>query len=283
MVDTVRGVLRVRKWPKKRGTPRSALQRWWNDWFRQANKLAKYADGMTQARAIEMTKGSGLYPRDVMLAAMRGRLYSWIDDTGWKWFSVAAMQDISDTLDILAQTVGNVLVRASDRWRAAEEGSPGDVLTQQASPNAPKFAPAAGGGGFSGGCLVNRSTNQSIPAGGNGMISWDVELYDTAGIHDMVVNPTRLTVPAGTSWIRLSAGARWDAAISASFDIRKNGGWNTVTPYCRMTHLTANTLVSPVLAVVPTDYFEFAASNSSGAPRNVLGATYYPWFCMELL
>ncbi len=147
MVDTVRGVLRVRKWPRKRGTPKSALQRWWNDWFRQANLLAKYADGMAMARAIEMTKDSGLYPRDVMLQAMRGRLYIFADQDGMKWYPMAAIQDISDSLDVLAQTVGSVLVRATDRWRAPPPGAINQVLTNQGAGAPAIWATPAGGGG----------------------------------------------------------------------------------------------------------------------------------------
>ncbi len=146
MIDTLRGVLRVRKWPKKRGTPRSALQRWWIDWFRQANILAKYVDGASQARAIAMTKGSGLYPRDVLLKAMRGRLYHFVDQDGNKWFPMAGIQDISDTLDMLAQNIGSVLVRAVDRWRAPDPGNLNDVLTYKGIAAPPVWqAPSAGG------------------------------------------------------------------------------------------------------------------------------------------
>lgn len=147
MVDTVRGVLRVRAWPKKRGTPKSASQRWWNDWFTQANRLAKYADEMSQRRAIELTAGSGMYPRDIILSAMRGRLYTWRDQTGKQWHPMAAVQDISDSLDVLAQNVGDVLVRAVDRWRAPPVGSVGDVLVYNgdaAPPNWQTLTPGAG-------------------------------------------------------------------------------------------------------------------------------------------
>lgn len=143
MIDTVRGVLRVRKWPRKRGTPKSALQRWWNDWFRQANYLAKYVDAASAARAIEITAGSGMYPRDVLLSAMRGRLYIWQDQTGKVWHPMAGVQDVSDSLDFLAQTVGDVLVRAVDRWRAAANAAPGYVLTYRAAPDAPEWAVAS--------------------------------------------------------------------------------------------------------------------------------------------
>lgn len=139
MIDTCKGVLRVRKWPKKRGKPRSAAQRYWVDWFKQANLLAKYADGLTQARAIALTKGTGLYPRDIMLSAMRGRLYTWIDETGWQWYPMAAIQDISDSLDVLAQTIGSVLVRAADRWRSVVAGTIGDVLTYQGDAAPPSW------------------------------------------------------------------------------------------------------------------------------------------------
>lgn len=149
MVDTWRGILRVRKWPKKRPGPQTPQERFWVDWFSQANRLAKYADAASQIRAKELTKGTGLYPRDVLLAAMRGRLYTWIDETGWKWYSMAAVGDISESLDVLAQKIGSVLVRATDRWRAPPAGDVGDVLTYQGPADAPTWTPPAGGGGTS--------------------------------------------------------------------------------------------------------------------------------------
>jgi len=147
MVDTVRGVIRVRAWPKKYGHARSALQQKWIDWFTQANRLAKYADPKTQDWAREVTKGTGLYPRDVILKLMRGRLFWFIDQYGWKWYPMAALGDISETLDILAQTPGNILVRAVDRWRNATGYAVGRVLTAQAVGTPPIWA-APGGGVF---------------------------------------------------------------------------------------------------------------------------------------
>lgn len=148
MIDAVRGVLRVRKWPKKRPGPRTAIERFWTDWFVQANRLAKYADAMSQARAIEMTKGSGMYPRDVLIKAMRGRLYAWTTPDGWKWYSMAAIGDISESLDVLAQTVGDILVRATDRWRTPPAGTFGQVLTNRGPGSPPEWVTAAGGGGL---------------------------------------------------------------------------------------------------------------------------------------
>lgn len=82
MVDTSRGRLRIRKWPRKRGPPKHPFTRQWNDWFRDANFIAKRAAGHAQNAAIELTKGTGLYPRDIMLRAMSKGLMDMIDEDG---------------------------------------------------------------------------------------------------------------------------------------------------------------------------------------------------------
>lgn len=74
MVDTWRGKVRVRKWPRKRGRPKSPNVRAQNDWFRDANKLASRAPDTQAKVAIEITKNSGLYPRDILMRAMAGNL-----------------------------------------------------------------------------------------------------------------------------------------------------------------------------------------------------------------
>lgn len=70
MVDTFRGQLRVRAWPRKRGKNVHPNVKRQNDWFREANRLAKLAAPQQQVRAIEMTSKSGLYPRDALMRAM---------------------------------------------------------------------------------------------------------------------------------------------------------------------------------------------------------------------
>ncbi len=287
MIDTVRGVLRVRKWPRKRGTPKSALQLWWIDWFRQANLLAKYVDAASARRAIEITANSGMYPRDVLLAAMRGRLYIWQDQAGKVWHPMAAIQDISDSLDVLAQDVGSLLVRYGDRWRALSGGSPGDVVTRQADGTPPSWQPAAGGGGFEGGALVMKSANQAITTATWTPLSFDQESYDTAGVHDIVTNNSRLVVPAGRTWIRLGAGVSWASSGVGvrSISYRKNNVWTFAGRSQIRQKADAQTemaLPGVVLPVVPTDYFEFMVNQNTGGNLNALthNATY---FSMELL
>lgn len=75
IVDTYRGQLRVRKWPRKRGRPKSAAVRAGNEWFKKVVKLMKIAAPSQQAVAIDAAKGTGLYPRDLLMNAMSGGMF----------------------------------------------------------------------------------------------------------------------------------------------------------------------------------------------------------------
>lgn len=285
MIDTVRGVLRVRKWPKKRGKTKSARQQKWIDWFIQANQLAKYVDGMSAARAIEISLKSGMYPRDVLLMAMRGRLYTWVGDDGWKWFSVAARQDISDTLDILAQTVGDILVRAVDRWKPPVPGNVNDVLTLKGSPAIPEWQPAAGGGVSFGGALATKLGNQSIPNATWTAIIFDAEQYDSDGLHDNAVNPSRMTVPAGWTKVRLTAGTKWTSNNTGERIMRfkMNGAQFPGDAWQRNLSRanSQNSTASPAIAVVEDDYFEFEVYHTRGAAINIEAPADNVYFAME--
>ncbi len=285
MVDTVRGVLRVRKWPKKRGTPKSELQRWWIDWFRQANLLAKYADGMAMARAIQMTKGSGLYPRDIILKAMRGRLYIWADQDGNKWYPMAGIQDISDSLDVLAQQVGSVLVRAVDRWRTPAPATIGNVLTYQGADAAPDWQPAGGAGGFQGGALIAKTANQSIANATWSPLTFQSESYDTANLHDNAVNPSRFTIPEDWAFVQLTGGLAWGSNSTGARLIRflKNGISVPGMPmqYKRAYATSQASLGSPVLPCVEGDYFEFTVFHNKGSALDVIGPSDNTFFAIE--
>lgn len=58
---------------------------------------------------------------------------------------MAAIGDVSETLDVLAQTIGSVLVRASDRWRSPPPGQLGYVLTHKGPGQSPVWQAAGGG------------------------------------------------------------------------------------------------------------------------------------------
>lgn len=67
MIDTYRGTLRVRKWPEKRGSPPPGPVQMQNAWFRAVNDLTKRADPEQVKIAMEATRHSGLYPRDLLM------------------------------------------------------------------------------------------------------------------------------------------------------------------------------------------------------------------------
>lgn len=82
IVDTWRGTIRIRKWPgkrKKKPTPRQQL---WIDWFTEANRLAKHAPASQQIIAMNAAKGTGKYPRDLLVQAMGSGFFDLIEPDG---------------------------------------------------------------------------------------------------------------------------------------------------------------------------------------------------------
>lgn len=77
-----KGQLRIQSWPRKRGPSKSPQVRIQNQWFKDANKLAKHCAASQQAQAIAMTKGTGLYPRDLLLKCMVGGIIAPITADG---------------------------------------------------------------------------------------------------------------------------------------------------------------------------------------------------------
>jgi len=285
MIDTVRGAIRVRKWPKKRGPPKSERQRFWVDWFKQANRLAKYASGLDQVTAIAMTLRSGWYPRDILLKAMRGRLYWMTTPDGWKWYPVAAIGDISETLDVLAQTVGSVLVRAADRWRAPVPGVLDDVLTLKGSPPIPAWAAAGGGGVPFGGALVQSGSNQSIITATFVPLTFSSNVYDTDSLHNPAVNPTRLTVPAGWTKVRLYGGIQWasDSIGRRWIMFYKNGA--SFPGHAESQYLPRNNAensnASPPVPCAENDYFELVVRTASSGTDTIQGPQDATYFAIE--
>jgi len=261
------------------------LQRWWIDWFKQANLLAKYADAASIIRSKEMAAGSGMYPRDVLLKAMRGRLYNWVDQDGWRWYSMAAVGDISESLDVLAQSIGSLLVRAADRWRTVPPGNPGDVLTHQAADEPPVWLPGGGGGGAFAGALVRNLANQSIPNSTTVAVAFTAELYDTDDIHDNATNNTRLTVPADWVKARLTASVHWTSASAASryLAIKRNGSdFDGGARDFRSGVFSAYTVIStPVIAVTPGQFFEMMVWHNIGGALSVIGPSGATYFAIE--
>ncbi len=116
VVDTFRGQIRVRKWPRKRGKPKSAVTRRQNKWFTAANRLAKRVWPDQISLAMVMTKGTGLYPRDLLLRQMSGGIYDLITSDGVNYKPTSFPREaVVFQGAILENTVPQVL--AASGWR----------------------------------------------------------------------------------------------------------------------------------------------------------------------
>lgn len=163
LITVNRGQLIASSWPKKRGKPTSQVTLDQNEWFRQANYLAKYADGQSQWMAIRLTKGGPLYPRDILMSAMKGRLFERLLVDGEEWTAVAVRDDVSSDLDLLAGSdLGTILVRGPDTWQALLPGSTGNVLTSNGLDAQPTYQPA---GAASGHFYIQSGANTTLSGG----------------------------------------------------------------------------------------------------------------------
>lgn len=77
------------------------------------------------------------------------------------------------------------------------------------------------------GAMVKKAADQTGANYSAGVaIAWDGEVYDTDSIHDNVTNNTRLTVPAGVSYVRVGCNLSLAAVttdVVITLDILKNG------------------------------------------------------------
>lgn len=110
--------------------------------------------------------------------------------------------------------------------------------------------------------------------------------YDTDNIHDNVTNPSRLTVPAGVTQVRLTGSCALQAvtsADSARVQIKKNGAWAVGLPLL----ITDVVYVSPwyaiagaIIDVVAGDYFEFWLDTETDTSITISAGS---WFSMEIV
>lgn len=145
MVDEVRGSLRVRSWPQPRPGRRHPTNEYWTKWLKAATFLYRYQPARVQIRLQEITKGTPWMPRDVFISAMRGRAFQLVDQNGRKYYTMALRQDISASLDAIAQVPGEMLFRSSGLWVPVPGGNPGDTLVYVSDSEPPTWEPAAQG------------------------------------------------------------------------------------------------------------------------------------------
>lgn len=108
-------------------------------------------------------------------------------------------------------------------------------------------------------------------------VALDDELYDVGGWHDTVTNNSRLTVPAGVSYVQLVGGIDPSALTATQWgevSIRKNGSALAQPIVVNKSQVTATVarwqIMTPPLAVTPGDYFELFFQTQSDASITLL-------------
>lgn len=129
VIRPVRGILTAQSWPHKRRGPRHPTNAWWSEWLRQADLLWNYLPDTFRRAALSAARGSPQMPRDLGIAAMRGRLWTITYTDGVRMYPMAAARDVSESLDVLSQLKGTLLVRGDSLWTPVAAGlTDDDVL-----------------------------------------------------------------------------------------------------------------------------------------------------------
>jgi len=146
-----------------------------------------------------------------------------------------------------------------------------------------------------GGALVYRTADISIVNGVPTILDFDFTDYDTENgtIHDDVTNSSRLTVPSGASWVRLTAYSEWGPpTVAGSYNfaakILKMGLSNVAgLPRTSLSGADSDNpglpTVSAVIPVAPGDYFELEVTNFFNNALALKGGISGTWFSMEIL
>lgn len=128
--------------------------------------------------------------------------------------------------------------------------------------------------------LLAITSDQSL-SGPAAPIAWDTAVEDTGSFFNSV-HPTRLTIGAGISAVRLYAAADATAATGepGGIYLTKNGGGfpgapSQIVPFSNT--VVYLSIASPVIAVTEGDYFEVVRGFSGGT----LDAQDYTYFAIE--
>lgn len=169
---------------------------------------------------------------------------------------------------------------------ASYSGQGGKSVVVKTAEDGVEFVAAKGQQPFKGAKvkLSGDLTSQNISGGVS--IAFDAEDYDTDAFHDNVTNPSRLTVPAGVTRVRLSANAWIGLATSDQWflgSITKNGvtDWDGLA--IGIIDVTSTNhyinLATGIVEVVEGDYFEFDIQ-TAGDTSVTIGASR-TWFAMQ--
>jgi len=82
IIDTYRGQFRIRAWPRKVGKAKDPYLAAIQQRFKEATRTMKFVDAKFVNQAIEIARGKGLYPRDILGHAIMNGMADIIDQDG---------------------------------------------------------------------------------------------------------------------------------------------------------------------------------------------------------
>lgn len=141
-----KGQVVIRKWPRPQPTPRTQAEADNRALLAKAARFTAYMSAGSQQFAREVAAASKLLPRDLLMISLFNRLGYVIFRDGRKVYSMPAMQDVSDLLDALGQTPGDILIRGEDWWTYLPIG-PENAVLAVGPDGLPIWSEVPGGGG----------------------------------------------------------------------------------------------------------------------------------------
>jgi len=137
--------------------------------------------------------------------------------------------------------------------------------------------------------LVYKSSSQSLSTGSAAYVSFDTELYDVGGFHDNVTNNSRLTIPSGVNYVKVTGFLTFGANNTGDRVgvIHKNGspsymGHGSYSVPAAVSSGTDFLVSTGIIPVSSGDYFQLSAYQDSGSSIS-LGATNGCFFAIEVI
>jgi hypothetical protein len=132
------------------------------------------------------------------------------------------------------------------------------------------------------GASAYKNSTQALTANVEAAVALDGEVFDTGGYHDNSVDNSRITVPSGVSYARVSFCLTSDSSSSAIIAGRvfKNGAAFYGSPRCNSSTTSFDRVggIGAWVPVVAGDYFQLMALATQG---QTLPATGRTWLCVE--
>lgn len=142
------------------------------------------------------------------------------------------------------------------------------------------------------GCLISKSSSQTLENNTGINMTFDVEVYDTDNFFDSSIDNTKITIPSGVAKVKLTAGAAFaDTSVNGvrSLNIRKNGGFDIGLGRTSVQAGSTEALggiflecFTAVLEVEEGDYFEARVFQNSGGNLDILKSVAN-FFALEVI